>query len=164
MLNNNNFILGNHVIKIILTAKIRFICLMGRMIGIDFGLKRTGLAVTDPDQIIATPLKVISTDQLLNYLKGYLNNEVVEGFVLGDPKKPDGTATHTTEAVKAFFKKLQLTFPDKKVFLIDERYTTSLAKYAMISGGTKKKYRKTKGNLDKISATIILQSWLEQKN
>ena len=137
---------------------------MGRMIGIDFGLKRTGLAVTDPEQIIATPLNVISTDQLLNYLKDYLSTEVVEGFVLGDPQKPDGTPTHTTEAVKALFKKLQLTFPGKKVFLVDERYTTSLAKHAMITGGTKKKYRKTKGNLDKISATIILQSWLEQKN
>lgn len=137
---------------------------MGRIIGIDLGLKRTGLAVTDPNQMIATPLTVINTDKLLDYLKEYTEKEGVEGFVLGDPLKPDGTPTHTTKAVRSMDKKLRKIFPDKKVVLIDERFTTSLAMDAMISGGTSKKYRRQKGNLDKISATIILQSYLEQKS
>lgn len=137
---------------------------MGRIIGIDLGLKRTGLAVTDPNQMIATPLMVTNTDKLLDYLKEYTAKEDVEGFVLGDPLKPDGTPTHTTKAVRSMDKKLRKIFPDKKVVLIDERFTTSLAMDAMISGGTSKKYRRQKGNLDKISATIILQSYLEQKS
>jgi len=137
---------------------------LGRIIGIDLGLKRTGLAVTDPNQMIATPLMVINTGKLLDYLKDYTAKEDVEGFVLGDPVKPDGTPTHTTEAVRSLDKKLRKIFPDKKVVLIDERFTTSLAMDAMISGGTSKKYRRQKGNLDKISATIILQSYLEKKS
>jgi putative Holliday junction resolvase len=137
---------------------------LGRVIGIDLGLKRTGIAVTDPDQMIATPVEVVETNHLLDYLKQYTIKEDVEGFVLGDPVKPDGSPTHTTEAVKKLHAKLSETFPEKKVILIDERYTTSLALDAMLSGGTTKKYRKEKGNLDKISATIILQSYLEQKS
>lgn len=136
---------------------------MGRVIGIDLGLKRTGLAVTDPDQLIATPLDVISTEHLMDYLKRYVKEETVEGFVLGEPVKPDGTPTHTTEKVRDLFEKLQAVFPDRVVALVDERYTTSMAMDAMIRGGTSRKYRKTKGNIDKISATIILQSWLERK-
>jgi len=137
---------------------------LGRVIGIDLGLKRTGLAVTDPNQMIATPLGVVDTKKLLDYLKDYVAKEDVEGFVLGDPVKPDGTPTHTTEAVKTLNAKLQKAFPDKKVILVDERFTTSLALDAMVSGGTSRKYRRVKGNLDKISATIILQSYLEQKS
>jgi len=137
---------------------------LGRIIGIDLGLKRTGIAVTDPNQMIATPLEVIDTERLLDFLKQYTAKEDVEGYVLGDPVKPDGTPTHTTKAVKKLYAKLIESFPDKKVILVDERYTTSLALDAMLSGGTTKKYRKEKGNLDKISATIILQSYLEQKS
>jgi putative Holliday junction resolvase len=136
---------------------------LGRVIGIDLGLKRTGLAVTDPDQLIATPLDVISTEHLMDYLIRYVKEEAVEGIVLGAPLKPDGTPTHTTEKVRDLFEKLQAVFPDMVVALVDERYTTSLAMDAMIRGGTSRKYRKKKGNLDKISATIILQSWLERK-
>jgi putative Holliday junction resolvase len=137
---------------------------LGRIIGIDLGLKRTGLAVTDPDQMIATPLAVVDTKTLLNFLIDYTRKEDVDDFVLGHPLKPDGTSTHTTEAVEKLTIKLQKAFPDKKVVLVDERFTTSLAMDAMISGGTTKKYRREKGNLDKISATIILQSYLEQKS
>jgi putative Holliday junction resolvase len=137
---------------------------LGRIIGIDLGLKRTGLAVTDPDHRIATPLEVIQTGQLLEYLKSYTLEEEVEAFVLGYPSKPDGSQTHATSAVRNFYAKLKQTFPGLDVILVDERYTTSLAKDAMIAGGTKKKYRREKGNLDKISATIILQSYLEQKS
>ena len=120
--------------------------------------------MTDPDQRIATPLEVVLTTLVLDYLKRYTEEEEVEEFVLGDPVKPDGTPTHSTKATRAFFEKLKATFPDKEVVLVDERFTTSLAKNAMLTGGTKKKYRREKGNLDKISATIILQSYLEQKN
>ena len=137
---------------------------MGRIIGIDLGLKRTGLAVTDPDQMIATPLLAIETAHLLDYLKKYCSDEVVDGFALGDPVKPDGSPTHTTGAVKKMASKLSEIFPDKKVILIDERYTSNLAMDAMIQGGTSKKYRRNKGNIDKISATIILQSYLERKS
>ena len=137
---------------------------MGRIIGIDLGLKRTGLAVTDPDQMIATPMEAIETPHLLDYLKKYCSNEEVEGFALGDPVKPDGSPTHTTEAVKQMAMKLKEKFPGKEVFLIDERYTSSLALDAMLKGGTSKKYRRDKGNIDKISATIILQSYLERKS
>ena len=137
---------------------------MGRIIGIDLGLKRTGLAVTDPDQMIATPLEAIETPYLLEYLKKYCTNEEVDGFALGDPVKPDGSPTHTTEAVRQMAKKLKEIFPEKEVFLIDERYTSSLALDAMVKGGTSKKYRRDKGNIDKISATIILQSYLERKS
>lgn len=137
---------------------------MSRIIGIDLGLKRTGLAVTDPDQMIATPLVAIETNQLLEYLKQYCLNEEVEGFALGDPVKPDGSPTHTTAAVKQMATKLNELFPDKNLFLIDERYTSSIAMDAMVKGGTTKKYRRDKGNVDKISATIILQSYLEQKS
>ena len=137
---------------------------MGRIIGIDLGLKRTGLAVTDPVQRIASPLRAIDTAQLLEYLKQYCSSEDVDGFALGDPVKPDGSPTHTTVAVKQMATKLNELFPDKELFLIDERYTSSLALDAMVKGGTTKKYRRDKGNIDKISATIILQSYLEQKS
>lgn len=114
--------------------------------------------------MIATPLVAIETNQLLEYLKQYCLNEEVEGFALGDPVKPDGSPTHTTAAVKQMATKLNELFPDKNLFLIDERYTSSIAMDAMVKGGTTKKYRRDKGNVDKISATIILQSYLEQKS
>lgn len=137
---------------------------MGRIIGIDLGLKRTGLAVTDPDQMIATPLEAIETIHLLEYLKKYCSNEDVDGFAIGEPLKPDGSPTHTTEAVKQMALKLKEIFPGKEIFLVDERYTSSLAMDAMLKGGTSRKYRRNKGNIDKISATIILQSYLERKS
>lgn len=137
---------------------------MGRVIAIDVGLKRTGLAVTDPEKRIATPLDVVDTGQLMTYLHDYSLRENIDVFVLGLPLKPDGTPTHTTVAVHKLKEKLEKAFPGKEIRLVDERYTTSLAMDAMITGGTKRKFRKKKGNLDKISATIILQSYLEQKN
>lgn len=137
---------------------------MGRIIGIDLGLKRTGLAVTDPDQMIANPLEAVGTDRLIDYLKDYCAGETVDGFAIGDPVNTDGSPTHTTAEVQKMVKRLNKVFPDKNVYLIDERFTTSLALDAMIAGGASKKYRKEKGNVDKISATIILQSYLEQKS
>ena len=137
---------------------------MGRLIAIDYGFKRTGLAVTDPQQIIATPLETVSTTDLFKYLDDYFRKEEVEKIIIGDPKKLDGTPTHTTEAVQNIYKKIKIRYPDKGTFLIDERFTTKMALDTMIAGGTKKKDRKKKGALDKISATIILQSFMEKQS
>ena len=133
---------------------------MARLLSIDYGRKRTGLAVTDPLQIIATPLTTVPTHQLLSYLTTYCQQEEVEAFVLGYPTQLDGRDTDTTAAVKVLARQLEKKFAEKPVHLHDERFTTQLALEAMITGGTSKKYRRQKGNLDKISATIILQSYL----
>ncbi|MBR9777186.1 MAG: Holliday junction resolvase RuvX, partial [Cytophagales bacterium] len=131
---------------------------------IDLGTKRTGLAVTDPLMIVASPLETIPTHQLLEYLKRYTNSEEVSTIVLGWPKSLDGTATNMTQPVLALEKKLKKTFPAIPVELVDERFTSKMAMQSMINMGSKKKDRKEKaGNLDKISAAIILQTYLDRK-
>lgn len=136
---------------------------MGRILAIDYGAKRTGIAVTDPLQIIASALDTVPSYQLIEYLKKYAAAEPVEAFVVGMPKRLDNTDTNNTPLVKAFVKKLQATFPDLPVHLHDERFTSSMALKSMIAGGTKKKDRREKGNIDKVSATIILQSFMESR-
>ena len=133
---------------------------MGRLLSIDYGRKRTGLAVTDPLQIIATPLTTVPTHQLISYLTTYCQQEEVEKFILGYPIRLDGSDTDTTSEVRTLAKQLEKKFVGKIVDLHDERFTTQLALEAMIAGGTSKKYRRQKENIDKISATIILQSYL----
>ncbi len=133
---------------------------MGRVIGIDYGLKRTGLAVTDPLQIIASPLETVRTHTLISYLTSYCQAESVDAFVVGFPKKLDNSDTHITQAVRTFVGLLGDKFLEQRVHLHDERFTSKMALEAMITGGTTKKYRRTKGNIDKVSATIILQSYL----
>jgi putative Holliday junction resolvase len=128
--------------------------------GIDYGRKRTGLAVTDPLQIIASPLETVRTHTLLNYLQTYCQSESVDAFVVGLPRRLDNSDTHVTQAARTLARTLQNSFPQQLVHLHDERFTSKMALEAMIAGGTTKKYRKTKGNIDKISATIILQSYL----
>ncbi len=136
---------------------------MGRIIGIDYGTKRVGLAVTDPLQIIASPLETIRTHLIFPFLEQYCQTENTEAFVVGMPKNLDNTDTHATKPVEVFVKKLIKTFPAQSVHLQDERFTSKMALNAMIEGGTSKKFRREKGNIDKISATIILQSYLEKK-
>lgn len=136
---------------------------MGRIIAIDYGLKRTGLAATDPMQIIASALETIPTKELIPYLKKYLETEEVEAIVLGFPKNLNNQDTHTTQPVLKLEKELINTFPNHPVHLVDERFTSKMALDSMISGGMKKKDRRNKGNVDKISAVIILQSYLESK-
>ncbi|NVJ87528.1 MAG: Holliday junction resolvase RuvX [Algoriphagus sp.] len=137
---------------------------MARILAIDLGTKRTGLAVTDPMQIVANPLETIPTEQLLDFLKKYFEQEPVEDIVLGLPKNLQGGATDMTQAVNHFKEKLEELYPSKKLHLIDERFTSKIAMQSMISMGSKKKDRREKsGNLDKISATIILQSFLAQR-
>lgn len=134
---------------------------MPRLLAIDYGSKRTGLAVTDPLQIIATALETVRTHLLFDYLKKYIGQEQVEAIVVGMPRKLDSSDTHNTQPVRTFVKKLENTFPDIPVYTHDERFTSSMALQSMIAGGSKKSERREKGNLDKVSATIILQSFME---
>ncbi|MCU0445684.1 MAG: Holliday junction resolvase RuvX [Microscillaceae bacterium] len=135
---------------------------MPRIIAIDYGSKRVGLAVTDPLQIIATALDTIHAKDVIDYLKKYLQNEDVEAFVVGKPSDMLGKPTDATPLVEAFVNLLKKNFPEKPIHLHDERFTSKMALAAMIAGGTKKKDRQNKGNIDKVSAVIILQSYLEQ--
>jgi putative Holliday junction resolvase len=134
---------------------------MGRVLAIDYGTKRTGIAVTDALRIIATPLETVPTQELLNFLKVYLQKETVDEFVVGMPKTLKNEDSAIAPLVRKFVEELKKTFPDKPVHLADERFTSSIAMRAMIDGGMKKKDRQEKGNVDKISATIILQSFLD---
>ena len=134
-----------------------------RLLAIDYGSKRTGLAVTDPLQIIATALETVRTHLLLDYLKKYVESEGVEAIVIGMPRRLDSSDTHNTQAVRIFIKKLEATFPDIPVHPHDERFTSSIALKAMIAGGSKKSERQEKGNLDKVSAVVILQSFMESQ-
>jgi putative Holliday junction resolvase len=137
---------------------------MGRILAIDYGSKRTGIAVTDPLRIIATALETVPSNDLLNFLKGYLQKETVDEFVVGMPKTLLNKDSETAPLVRKFVAQLKLTFPEKPVHLADERFTSSMAKRAMIDGGMKKKDRRDKANVDKISATIILQSFMEGRH
>ncbi len=134
---------------------------MGRVLAIDYGLKRTGLAVTDPLQIIATPLETVPTHDLLTYLKAYCQREPVDAFVIGMPKNLRNEDSEIAPVVRKFVMVLESAFSDKPVHQVDERFTSSIAQRAMIEGGMKKKDRRVKGNVDKISATLILQTFLE---
>lgn len=134
---------------------------MGRVLAIDYGTKRTGIAVTDALRIIATPLETVPTQELLSFLKVYLQKETVDEFVVGMPKTLKNEDSAIAPLVRKFVEELKKTFPDKPVHLADERFTSSIAMRAMIDGGMKKKDRQEKGNVDKISATIILQSFLD---
>ena len=136
---------------------------MGRVIAIDLGTKRTGLAVTDTLKIVANPMETIETSKLIDYLRAYFAKEEVETIVLGFPKSLDGTPNEMTPKVLSMKDRLSAFFPDKKVVLVDERFTSTMAMQSMIAMGSKKKDRREKaGNLDKVSAAIILQSYLEQ--
>ncbi len=137
---------------------------MSRILAIDYGAKRTGLAVTDPLGIIATPLDYIQTHELENFLKDYFQRETVDKVILGKPSKLDGSDTNATSLVQAFINRFKKVFPNKELILHDERFTSKMALDAMIAGGMKKKGRQEKGNIDKVSATIILQSYLESNS
>lgn len=137
---------------------------MARVLAIDLGTKRTGLAVTDPLKITANPLETIETEKLLTYLQAYCAKEEVEALVLGHPTRLNGQDNEMTPRVLKLKEDLEKVFPNKKVVLIDERFTSKMAMQTMIAMGSKKKDRKEKaGNLDKVSAAIILQSYLERQ-
>ena len=135
---------------------------MARILAIDFGKVRTGLAVTDPLGIIASPLETVETKSLGEFLRNYFQKEEVSNVVVGMPKRLDNTDTDATPVVERFVAQFKEKFPEKPVTLIDERFTSKMALSAMIEGGMSKKDRKVKGNIDKVSAAIILQSYLAQ--
>lgn len=134
---------------------------MARILAIDYGGKRTGLAVTDPLQIIATGLTGINSKDLIPFLKNYFIKESVELIVIGMPKNWDDTDTHGTPLVKEIIKKLAKEFPAMPIKTVDERYTSKMAKDAMLEMGMKRKNRQNKKMVDEIAATIILQEYLQ---
>ena len=137
---------------------------MARILAIDYGAKRVGMAVTDPLQMIASPLETIHSKDLVSFLKSYTEKEEVSAFVVGMPKKLDNTDTNATQMAKGCVTILRKNFPHISIHLQDERFTSQMAMSAMISGGVKKKDRQNKANIDKVSAAIILQSYLESNS
>lgn len=134
---------------------------MSRILSIDYGLKRVGLAVTDPLQISANALDTIPTNKILQFLKEYVLKEKVERFVLGYPTQTNGRDSETLAYIKEFAGILQKNFPEIELSYADERYTSVLAHRTMLEAGLKKKDRQNKETVDKIAATIILQTYLE---
>lgn len=137
---------------------------MARILAIDYGKKRTGIAVTDPSQIIANPLTTVATADIWKYLETYFKEEEIEAVVIGMPQDLYGNDSHSTEAVRQFVKTFDKKFPSHPVHLHDERYTSKIALDAMIRSGSTKADRRKKENIDKLSATIILQSYMEAQN
>ena len=136
---------------------------MGRILAIDFGLKRIGLAVTDEQQIIATALDTVHPKDIFDYLKKYINEHPVECFVVGDPKQMNNQPSEIVKFIDPFVRRLKKVFPEMKIDRYDERFTSKIASQTMISAGLKKKDRQNKSTIDKISAVIILQSYMEYK-
>ncbi len=131
---------------------------------IDYGTKRTGLAVTDPGRMIASPMETVPTHELMNYLESYFGKEKVDILVVGYPTKPDGSDSQSMKPLRFFVQAFRKRFPKIRVEWMDERYTSKLAMDALVTGGMKKSERKVKGNVDKVSAALILQSWMERAN
>ncbi|MFB9053011.1 Holliday junction resolvase RuvX [Formosa undariae] len=136
---------------------------MARILAIDFGKVRTGLAITDELQIIASGLTTVNTKELIPFLKDYVAKENVELFVVGEPKQMDATASESEALIIPFLQKLTKAIPLIPVTRVDERFTSKMAFQTMIDGGLKKKQRKNKALVDEISATLILQSYLYSK-
>lgn len=133
---------------------------MGRLLALDYGQKRTGIAETDDLQIIASGLTTVNTPDLFKFLTQYFAKHTVDVIVLGEPKKLNGEATHNTAPVEAFRQKLMQTFGHIPVKMVDERFTSKMAFQTMIDSGLSKKKRQNKALIDEISATIILQSYM----
>jgi putative Holliday junction resolvase len=137
---------------------------MSRIMSFDYGNKRIGIAVTDPLQIIATGLDTIHPKDVIEFLKKYMTKEEVELFVVGDPKQMDNTPSQSAQHVRGFVTILKKNFPEIPVEMIDERFTSKMASATIAQSGFKKSDRQNKERVDTISATIILQSYLEKKN
>lgn len=136
---------------------------MGRILAIDFGVKRTGIAVTDELQLIASGLTTIETKNLLSFLKDYVLNESVDLFLVGLPKQMNNEASESEQYIRPFLEKLQKQIPQIPIKRVDERFTSKMAFQTMIDSGLKKKQRQNKALVDEISATLILQSYLHYK-
>ena len=134
---------------------------MPRILAIDYGQKRVGLAVTDSEQIIASGLTTVHAKDVISYLKQYVTKEEVSAFVVGEAKNLDNTPAESARFIEPFVRKLAQTFPETTIYRVDERFTSKMAFQSMIDGGLKKKVRQNKALIDEISATIILQSYLD---
>ena len=137
---------------------------MGRIIAIDYGTKRIGLAVTDPMQIFASPLAAVSPGEFDKFIEDYLKAEEVEAFVIGYPVQMNNLPSKSVKYINPFIRKLKKAFPEKKFHLVDERFTSQIALRTMLDGGVKKRDRQNKSMVDKISASIILQSFLDNRS
>ena len=136
---------------------------MARILSIDYGRKRTGLAVTDPLQLIAGGLATVSTSELFDWLKAYLAKEPVERIIIGEPRQPNGQPSENLARVEQFVNRWKKAMPEVPIEYYDERFTSVLAHQAMLAGGLKKKTRQDKALVDEISATIILEDYLRAK-
>lgn len=136
---------------------------MGRILAFDYGTKRTGIAVTDPLQLIASGLKTVETSEILTFLKSYCTDEEVVLFVVGLPKQMNNLPSESEQFIKSFIRNLKRTFPEIPIKREDERFTSKMALQSMIDSGIKKKQRQNKAMVDEISATLILQSYLNRK-
>ncbi len=136
---------------------------MARILSIDYGRKRTGIAVTDPLQLIAGGLVTVATSELFNWLQNYLAREQVERIVIGEPRQPNGAPSENLGRVQQFVARWRKTRPDVPIEYYDERFTSVLAHQAMLDGGLKKKARQDKALVDEISATIILEDYLRSR-
>lgn len=135
---------------------------MGRILAIDYGRKKSGLAVTDPLQIIANGLETVPSHELYDYLVKYMQEEDVERIIMGYPTQNSGQESESMKYIKPFVNRLKKNFPQLPIEWVDERFTSKLAFQTMIDGGLKKKARQNKALIDKVSATIILQTYMEQ--
>lgn len=138
-----------------------YLCSMGRWMAFDYGTKRTGIAVTDPLNIIATGLATIESEALLEFIKKYISTEQVSIFVVGEPKQMDNTPSMSAQSITHFVVQLNATFPTIPVKRIDERFTSKMASQVIAQSGKSKKEREKKEHIDLVSATIILQSYME---
>jgi len=136
---------------------------MGRIIALDYGHKRTGIAVTDPLQLIANSLTTIPSSEVISFLLSYTSRETVDAFVVGYPRQMNNSPSEAVKYIDPFIDLLGKSFPGKKVYLMDERFTSKMAVQTMVLGGVKKKDRQNKALVDAVSATIILQSYLEYR-
>jgi putative Holliday junction resolvase len=136
---------------------------LARILSIDYGKKRTGIAVTDPLQIIAGGVATVSTSELFDYLQAYIAREQVEMIVIGEPRQPNGEPSENLARVQQFVNRWRKAVPQIPIQFYDERFTSVLAHQAMLDGGLKKKARQNKGLVDEISATIILEDYLRSK-
>ena len=136
---------------------------MARILSIDYGLKRTGIAVTDDFQIIASGLTTIPSTDLISFLKTYFTKENVETVIIGEPKQMNGLPSESAEIIEKFIVQFQAEFPTMKMERVDERFTSKMAFKTMIDSGLKKKQRQNKGLIDEIAATILLQDYLNYK-
>lgn len=137
---------------------------MGRIICLDYGLKRTGIAVSDPMQIIASPLDTIATQELMPFLKTYIATEPVDKILIGEPYNLDGTETHATKPVKDFIRRLKKVFPHIVIETVDEQFSSKMAVRAMIEMNLKKKKRSEKGMIDRMAAALLLKEYLENNS